>query len=377
MTTLSVSQKSSTRSGARIHPAIGGEFALDPLALARLPDEAGWRGVPDWEAPQSTYVASGRMAMLLGLRAVEARPSDIWVPEYICESVVRTLQRAGWRPRAYPLRDDLSADLGAWRRLWNGGPAACVLMHYFGIPQPPAVWEFLAERRVRPVVEDRTHSLWNLSPRKGDVVFASLRKWFALPDGGVVRVSAAHGSPTLSGSDEPWVRGRLMALTARHTFLTEPSGDNTSEPYFLEMIERSERRLDRDEEIRKISTLSWRILQTQAIPDLITRRRSNYERLATALKGHPRVRPVYPSLPPGACPLGFPVVCDGREELRVRLKTERIYCAVHWPMEGWSSDWPTPHARDFGRRLLALNIDQRMASEDIDRLAESVWSYGV
>lgn len=374
---LTASPKSTTRSRVETPAIIGGEFSLDPLTLGDLPHMAGWRGVPDWETPQATYLASGRMALVWGLQAYGAEPGPIWVPEYICHSVVQTLRRAGWIPRPYPLRDDLSADLDAWARVWDGGPTACLLMHYFGFPQPAAVWEFLAERTARPLVEDRTHSLWNADSTQADVMFASLRKWVALPDGGVVRVRRARSKPSMADSDAQFVRRRLMALTARHTFFDGKRDDSTSEAYFLDMIERSERQLDDHEAIRAMSHLSWRLLQTYSIPELVARRRSNYERLATALQGHPRVRLLFGTLPAGASPIGCPILCERRDELRARLKAERIYCAVHWPLESWAEDWATPHALTLSRRLLTLNVDQRMESEDVDRLAEAIWSHGV
>lgn len=364
-------------SGRVLPAAIGGEFPLDPFTLGHLPDGAGWRGLPGWELPQTTYVAAGRMALTWGLRAQGVEPGPIWIPEYICYSVLHTLLKEGWTPRPYPLREDLSADLDAWGRIWKDGSMGCLVVHYFGFPQPPEVWDFLSQRHARPLVEDRTHSVWNSSVGVGDIVFASLRKWLALPDGGVVRTRVAQVKPQLAPSDDIFVRLRLTALVARHTFLAYGSDDSTSEPYFLGMIESSERRLDGDGAVREMSQLSQHILQTNSLSDLVVRRRNNYERLADALQGHPRVRLLHRTLPAESCPIGCPVLCENRDQLRARLMAERIYCAVHWPLENWPMDWATPSALALSRRILTLNVDQRMEPEDVDRLAAAVWTHGV
>lgn len=364
-------------SGKVLPAAIGGEFPLDPFTLGCLPDGVGWRGLPGWELPQATYLATGRMALIWGLRVLGAKPGPIWIPEYICYSLVHALVREGWTPRPYPVREDLSADLDAWDRIWKGESMGCLVVHYFGFPQPPEVWDFLAQRHARPLVEDRTHSVWNSSVEAGDVVFASLRKWLTLPDGGVVRTRVAQVNPELAPSDDTFVRLRLMALVARHTFLGYAPDDPTAEPYFLTMLDLSERRLDGDEAVREMSQLSQRILQGNSISDLVKRRRDNYERLANALEGHPRVGLLHRTLPAESCPIGCPVLCENRDQLRARLMAERIYCAVHWPLENWTMDWVTPAALALSRRLLTLNIDQRMEAKDVDRLAAAIWSYGV
>jgi hypothetical protein len=355
-----------------MEPAIGGEFPLDALALAALPDRPDTPAVPGWEG--ATYAGSGRSAMLAGLGMLGVEPGRIWVPEYVCHSVLDSLARAGWTPVSYPLRDDLSADLEAWGAAWR--PGACLVLHFFGSPQPLEVERFLAERQASPVVEDRTHDLLGPSRWTPDVAFASLRKWLALPDGGVVRVRAARARIEFGPSDEGFVRSRVLALAARHELLASSRKDELAERYFLAMIEAAERRLDADGTLRALSPVSRRLVAAEAWKELAARRRANHARLAAALAGHPRVRPLHPTLPASACPIGFPVLCDDRDALRARLKAERVYCPVHWPTDRWPSGWATPAALALGRRLMTLPVDQRLDAGDVDRLAALVWRHG-
>lgn len=354
---------------------IGGEFPLDPLRLAELPDPAGWKGLPGFPRPAAVYLNSGRSAMLWGLRALGLVPGEIWVPEFICYSVIDALRRAGWEPRAYPLRDDMSADLQAWGRLWKRGSAPCLLVDFFGFPQPREARAFITGRGA-PVIEDRTHSLWNEPGGEADMVFASLRKWLALPDGGVVRVRRAKSKPPREEMDGRFVATRLTALIARHHFLAAPEEDPVGEPYFLSRIAEAERRLDSDGALRRLSPLAAALLRSHDVQAMARRRRRNYRRLAAALQDRAAVRPLRVSVPAGCVPIGCPVLCRDRDGLRDWLRTQRIYCAVHWPHERWPKGWGSARAVAWSRRLMTLPIDQRLDPADIDRLRDCVIRYG-
>jgi perosamine synthetase len=104
---------------------------------------------------------------------------------------------------------------------------------------------------------------------------------------------------------------------------------------------------------------------------IIARRRSNFNLLHSRLA---RVSPLpFTSLPPGACPLFYPIVVPDKVRFRMKLSAHNI---------GSVNLWSQPHPRHpeaeteqtarWRRSILELPIHQQLDSEDIERIAKTV-----
>ena len=76
-------------------------------------------------------------------------------------------------------------------------------MHYFGALQPEETRRRIAEWKETyglTVIEDTTHSLFTAKKTVGDYCIASLRKWFPIPDGGVLYMDMEQRAVFMGGN---------------------------------------------------------------------------------------------------------------------------------------------------------------------------------
>lgn len=80
---------------------------------------------------------------------------------------------------------------------------------------------------------------------------------------------------------------------------------------------------------------------------------------------------IFPALPKGTVPLGFPIRHPRRDQILVKLFQEQIYPPVHWPIDGVvPAEFIESHR--LANEVLTLTCDQRYGIEDMHRMAISV-----
>jgi dTDP-4-amino-4,6-dideoxygalactose transaminase len=124
-----------------------------------------------------------------------------------------------------------------------------------------------------------------------------------------------------------------------------------------------------------ISTLSRRLLARVETDEIVARRRTNYLRLLSRLRRVSMLRPLFPYLPDGVCPLVMPVLTDDRDASCDALNRQGI-CAIPW----WAGYHPQltytgfTEAEYLKEHLIALPVHQDLGPEHIDRIAECLMS---
>lgn len=169
------------------------------------------------------YVDSGRSALKL-LRKI--LPSGkILLPSYICESVYSCFPANS--VCFYPLTQDLQVNWNSLFQQLNDG-ISVVYLHYFnGVLPDGIILQKLREAREEykfQIIEDTTHSIFSSPLTIGDFAICSLRKWFPIPDGGVLygrnlkRLSAA--------GEAPWVQEKVRAMKWKQIYLSDEKNQN-------------------------------------------------------------------------------------------------------------------------------------------------------
>jgi len=146
------------------HPAIGGYFELELPAAAS-----------DYHAG-ALRLQSARAALLLLLQ--QGKPSAVWLPWYLCQSMLEPLQACGIAIRRYALDAQLQpAQLpplasGEW----------LLYVNYFGLCDA-AVERLLAHYPAGQLIIDQSQAFY--SPARPCLAnIYSPRKFFGVPDGG-------------------------------------------------------------------------------------------------------------------------------------------------------------------------------------------------
>jgi dTDP-4-amino-4,6-dideoxygalactose transaminase len=104
---------------------------------------------------------------------------------------------------------------------------------------------------------------------------------------------------------------------------------------------------------------------------VVARRRANYTRLASRLRGHATVP--FPELPAGTCPLFFPVMVP--DKIRFQQELDRLGVGS---VNLWDASHPScppelaEEVAGWRRHCLELPIHQELSADQMDRVADAV-----
>ncbi len=331
---------------------IGGMFGL----------ETGTRGTRSPFEGRGLHLANARSAIALVAR--ETRPRMTWLPSYVCKAVPGALSAVGAPFEWYPVGGDLRVrELGWLSRVEPGD--LVVLVDYFGWPMDRDCAREVRRRGAR-VLEDGAHALLSshvLGP-EADFAVLSPRKHLGVPDGGILL--AKEGALDLSriGLEEAPARLRQRALAAcagRRAF-DERGGDRDWFRLFREV--------EAEQPIGSFaaSELARTTLGSGFDWESARRRRLENHGTLAALLGS---LALFPELPEGTVPLGFPVRHRSRDRIRDRLYSEEIYPPVHWPLAGFVPG-TFRESHELAGEILTLPCDQRYGREHMERIARLV-----
>ena len=292
----------------------------------------------------------------------------VLLPEYICESVIKCFPAD--QIIFYKLNENLQIDADDFFNKINDSTAVVYLMHYFGSLQPENILSLLRTEKDKSgftIIEDTTHSIFTKKQTVGDYCVASLRKWFALPKGGIL-----YAANTLSGFDEfprSTDNDRAYAMMLKHL---RRSGRLDCNSEYRAMFTACEEKLDNQKEIKRISDLSEFLLNCGNVEDMVKRRAFNLSFLKNKLNSL-GIRQLC-DFAEGDCPFTLPILVPERDAFRRYLIENKIYCGVHWPFDGFAQEQRTL-AVSLSSSMLSLPIDQRYGEKEMEYLANAIGAY--
>ena len=395
--------------GETVHMAA----ALDaPLDLPRLP-VLGWHNFigarhGDWpsvvDAPHCRYVRSGRVAILLALRALGIGRGDrVLVPTYHCPTMIAPVVATGAEPVFFPIDAHGAPILAALSVQDMKNTRAILAAHYFGLPRGFAPVRAFCDSHGIAFIEDCAHALFGSAEGRpvgawGDYAIASLTKFLPVNEGGCLTSSlravderpspprplldqikvaanafeqgAAHGNFRVIG---PLIAAMFRAWHFRHPSQASApvasSGINFGGNAALRWLDD----LHRIPADGFAATLFCRWMAVHADRERIARvRRRNYSRLLQLLVSVPGARPLHAALPPRAAPYTFPLFVEEPERHYQLVRSAGV------PIFRWDEIWPsTPRvAGDSGHvwssHVFQIGCHQDLSLEAIDMIAAAV-----
>lgn len=332
-----------------------------------------------WLPPSASYWHSGRDALRALIRSI--KPRRVLFPSFYCQDVYGAAADAGVEHVvAYA---DGPTDASIDPSFLRAGDLIVVTNTYGLRPRSP-----LPSASVDvTVVEDHTHdptSHWARTST-ADYAFASLRKWFPLPDGGVLwspRKGEAPSAPELLGDPSAKVTlDRLTGMLLKARFL---AGEGVDKAAFRALLVRGEGQIGRSRDPQPISPIARALLDLLPTQAWRATRRANHEAfVAAAARDRAPGRDSAPFRVLSKMAAGdvditpYCVVLEldsheEREALRSRLVAQRVYPAVLWPMDGGLIPGiPGAHV-DLSKRLLCLHCDHRYTKADMTRVAHAL-----
>lgn len=343
---------------------LGSEFHLDLSQLKKTEDNV-FQYLKEYQA---IYTDSGRSALRLLSPYLDGK--TILIPEYICESVICALPK-NTKVITYPIDEVLTLDVKRIQELLKHNKVEWLyLMHYFGKVQPFDVLEKLdaLKRQYQfRIIEDTTHSLFSAKQTIGDYCVASLRKWFPIPDGGVLYCKGDLISQDMTIKKKAASK-KVEAMLLKNMYLSDGYDCNAK---YREFFVREEHAFDEQIGIYEISDISKFLLNYYSVQELCVKRKENVVKVRRRLDNFKYKEVI--QFKETEVPFVLPIYIENRDILRKYLIERNVFCAVHWPLSGVSKEYPKTEWIE--EHILSLPIDQRYGKEHMEYLIECLESY--
>lgn len=267
----------------------------------------------------------------------------IHIPYYTCHVVADAIALEGCKIIKYNLDKDLMP-AGDFQ---NKGDFI-IYNNYFGVLGKKV--EMLSKLYPNLII-DNAQAFFSMPECRAAVY--SPRKFFGLPDGGILR---GKDIPTLSLE-----RGQSMTVIS-HLLKRLENGAQDGYNDFVE----NDSKLG-NYPVQAMSKLTQALMGNIDYEMVKKKRLDNFN----YLKEHIRTEFII-DLSSDDVPLAFPCLIENGAVIRNRLISKNIFCAKYWPNV---LDWCKPNTFEYelAQNLIPLPIDQRYGQEDMKRIIDVIY----
>ncbi len=324
------------------------------------PQTYSGKGLGDYY-PDAVYYADGRQALIDLYR--QNGWKRLWVPEYFCYEVLRSVEREGIHLKFYldyPLFDECAT----LHSLPFEKGDVLLRVNYFGLRARRSNQDLPV-----PVIEDHTHDLigdWAINS-DADWCIASLRKSLPLAEGGFLwspKGGIIKTSPKSTSENESLAYMRWRAMRTKTMFLNDLIADKRA---FRADFVSTEERFD-ELRISAIDVESSNYIKQFDVAQWYKKKRANWNILKRKMEGNLSntvLEPECTVCTPFSFTLLFGSVTE-RNDFRESLIHQSVYPAILWKVpENISS-----RVVDFSERVLSIHCDARYSKEDMIQLAD-------
>ncbi len=343
-----------------------------------------------FSAQKKKYFYFGRNALWWGIKALKLQEGDtVLVPAYCNDLVYQTFRAQNINVKFFDLTEQLEVTVDTLKQHLDTSIKAVVLVHYFGWVQSSIedIKIFCKENNLF-LIEDCALTPTSRTERGlvgswGDISIFSLKKYWAVPNGGLLVVN----NPDVSLSDIPvhthsahnqfleYISQKISALFVRSIAVYKILGYGITMAKFLvkrlHTIPTGSSILDIEHINLGISNISKKYISESDSEYIRKIRRENYiylQELLTLKSREPFV------LHDGVNPLCYPlIVTKGRDILVDILRNSGIGAGAWWndQNQGQQPDI-FPHAQYWKNTLVTLPIHQSLGKKQMEFISKAI-----
>ena len=327
---------------------IGGEF---PIAVTDI-----LNAKVSFHLEENCYAyASGRAALYQILKYLKEQKqiTHVLLPDYLCSTIFVPIHKLGLTYSFFSLNEKLELESETFKETYRKD-AAVLLINYFGLQDlTPQIKNIRSVDADAIIIEDDVQAYYEFIKPLGDVDFkyTSLRKTFAIPDGGLVKTHCP-----LPRDCQPCTFGQFKAAAG---LMKSMRVDYFDDSVYLDISHQGAELIN--EELDKgMSLISHKLYAITDIEDVKQRRTSNARYLLGKLD-EIGIKPLLP-LHDDKVPLFLPITLNNRDAVRRKMFEHEIFCPVHWPLDGMD----VKRGAEMVQTELSLIVDQRYGKDDLN-----------
>ncbi len=322
----------------------------------------GWSGTNEkWFGAYA--LRSGRDALKAVAR--EHASSTVYLPSLCCDSMITPFEAYGCKIVFYPLNTDLTVDFFVLLNKLASieGQKLLLFYDYFSIPM------FCEEQLVElkrmfcdlVLIKDITHSLLQAKPSETcvDYTIASLRKWLAIPDGGLLWENRKLRN-TVFLEDATFAKRRLQAQCMRTEYFV--SADEKMKGQYRQIFSNVSSLLDNQPEPIKMTAYSYELSIHVDWGAVQQRRAENASVLLDIFSKNKKITIINEKVAESA--LYLPILIKNRDGVQRNLSAKGIFNTIIWPLREEQA-LVCSTAKLVTECMLAVPCDQRYDREDM------------
>lgn len=332
---------------------IGGKFGLPRKVCFSCASPTFLEGDP-------ILLSNARSAIKLVVDSLQ--PKNIYLPSYLCPSIISALTDYYSIITFYPIGKDLR--LENYEIIDQIEPGELFFfIDYFGFPFDRELIDELHQKEVL-LLQDCCQALfadWENS--QADFIIYSPRKFLGVPDGGILYVKNPSKliSIQLTKLPDEILLPLFFAVVLRREFDLFGGDRKWNDFFHFGEVQLTPSNY-------QMSEISAMLLKSAFDYQKVkTRRRENFLALAEKLEE----LALFPDLLSSNIPLGFPVLIHDRDKIQKALFRKNIYPPIHWKI---AKDVPHEfiESHELSGSIMTLPCDQRYTREDMDYMADSL-----
>jgi len=346
----------------KVKKIIGGEFELniDSLNFDSNIDKY-------ISKEEGTWTTSGRQAFCLILNQLKSiGVKQIFLPSFLCNSILIPVLRSGLKFEFYKVHHDLSSDINPSKG------SAILIIHYFGWFNPLAS-DLRKQSESFYLIEDATHIFLNSDYQLNSdryYTFVSLRK-----HAGTIMGGWLNQSIKLPESEKKVKRIALESLAARflkNIYISDKNQniDELFEKEYLNIFEYCEGFINEDKSSALIPNVAKYIIDSIDWHFIVRKRRENWLLLDELLDS--KFKKINNRLDNGIVPLGYVIKTDNRTLIKKKLAKNKIYAPIHWPIPTLLDEKLFSCSLELYDKILTIPIDQRYNHREIKYIAKNL-----
>jgi len=340
-------------------------------------------------SPNVRYFYFARNAVWLTVKMLGLDKGEVLMPAYHHGVEVEAVVDAGATPRFYRVGSRWDVDLEDVERKIGPKTKALYLIHYAGFPGPAAEMRQIADRHGLPLIEDCALSLLSADGTvplgtTGDVGIFCLYKTLPVPNGGALTINGPRQyslpeppAPPMASTFSHTVSALLQNLELRGgtmgrglRSLVRRVGHGTVKAANIERVATGTQHFNREHVDLGMSPLTKRIALAQDLESIVEKRRRNYFFLLGRLRDVST--PLFNQLPPGACPLFYPMVVQDKAEVMGKLHAQGIDAIDFWRYFHPACDPAAfPEVAQLRRSIVEIPCHQDLSPEVMAEVASA------
>ncbi len=328
-----------------------------------------------WESPEfnKIFLKSGRNAFKAISDNIKVNRKNILFPAYHCETESEPWYENGWKVDYYSIETDFSVNPEKLEQyILDYNPSVIVIQSYFGFEALNSKCDDVLRKYKNKggiIIEDITQSLIsNIRHTVADYYVASFRKFFAIPDGGVLISRQIINIDNIEPSNEELTQIALKAYDLKKQYfqIKNKSIKDNFRKLYLELNDL----ISENDKLVSMSDIGLEILNGVEAGEITERRQQNYKYLYEKLS---KINFLY--IPRyiediAICPLFLPVLISEnkcREDLQKYLAQNDIYCPIIWK-KSHNIEKCSLETQKIYDHILCFPIDQRYDYDDMQRI---------